>query len=75
MAQTLNELDSFFYFMKMAQKFFYDILGPITTYTEGPSDFKKIVIALLSSGGTYLVITICYTPTAKYTTNWPYITK
>ena len=37
--------------MKMAQKDFNDILGTIPTYTEGPSDFKKIVIALISVEG------------------------
>ena len=28
-------------------KSLYDILGPIPTYTEGPSDLKRNVIALL----------------------------
>ena len=32
---------------KNGPKFFYDLLRPIPTYTEGPHDFKKIVIALL----------------------------
>ena len=32
---------------KNGSKFFYDLLGPIPTFTEGPSDLKKKVIALI----------------------------
>ena len=38
-----------FLYIKNGSKNFYDLLGPIPTYTEGPLDFKKIVIALVDS--------------------------
>ena len=35
---------------KNASKIFYDFLRPTSTHTEGPSDFEKIVIALITKG-------------------------
>ena len=32
----------------MAKKFFYDLLRSIPTYTEGPSDFKKILSGMIA---------------------------
>ena len=43
---VLYEVSIDFLQYKNGSKFFYDLLRPIPTYTEGPQIFKKIVIAL-----------------------------
>ena len=45
--QKFNRISIDFLQYKNGSKFFYDLLRPIPTYTEGPQIFKKIVIALL----------------------------
>ena len=43
----LYETGLLFLQYKNGSKNFHDLLRPIPTHTEGPSDFEKIVIALM----------------------------
>ena len=51
---NFNELVPPFLHYKNVSKIFYELLRPIPTHAERPQDFKKNVIALLS---TYVKIT------------------